>query len=142
MERLSMRKIREVLRMKQCGRSQREIASSLAVAVGTINGYVRRAKEAGLTWEGAQSMTDAEVEAALYREAGRSEGAARAPIDFAHVHAELSRAGVTLQLLWFEYQRAGTRRRHEAVPIQPVLRAVWGMARAAEAVDAARASGG
>lgn len=118
MERLSMRKIREVLRLKHCGRSQREIATSLAVAVGTINGYVRRAKEAGLTWEGAQSMTDAEVEAALYREAGRSEGAARAPIDFAHVHAELSRAGVTLQLLWFEYQEGVLARGNGTKPYQ------------------------
>lgn len=43
-ERLSMRKIQELLRLKHSGRGQREIASSLSVAVGTVNGQLRRAK--------------------------------------------------------------------------------------------------
>jgi len=50
-ERLSMRKIREVLRLKHNGRSQREIASSVAVAVGTVCGQLRRAREVGIGWE-------------------------------------------------------------------------------------------
>lgn len=117
-DRLSMRKIREILRLKHNGRSQREIASSVAVAVGTINGHLRRAKQAGLTWETAQSMTDAEVEAALFRDVGRNEGAARAAIDYAHVHAELSRPGVTLQLLWLEYQESVAARGDGTKPYQ------------------------
>lgn len=95
MDRLSMRKIREVLRLKAAGRSQREIASSLSVAVGTICGHLRRARLAGLTWETAQSMTEAELDAALFRDEGRNTAALRAPIAFAHVHSELRRAGVT-----------------------------------------------
>lgn len=118
MDRLSMRKIREILRLKHSGRSQREIASSVAVAVGTINGHLQRAKQAGLTWEAAQSMTDAQVEAALFRDVGRNEGATRATIDYAHVHAELSRPGVTLQLLWFEYQESVTVRGDGTKPYQ------------------------
>ena len=35
-------------------------------AVGTICGHLKRAKEAGMTWETAQAMTDAEVEAAFF----------------------------------------------------------------------------
>ena len=51
-ERLTMRKIRETLRLhEECGRSQREIASSLSTAVGTICGYLQRARAAGVTWE-------------------------------------------------------------------------------------------
>jgi hypothetical protein len=70
-ERLTMRKIREVLRLHEaCGRSQREIASTLSTAVGTICGYLQRTKAAGLTWELAQGMTDSEVEAALFRDGG------------------------------------------------------------------------
>jgi transposase len=69
-----------------------------------VFGHLRRAGEAGMTWERAQSMTDVELEAALFRDAGRNVGAMRAVIDYAHVHAELSRPGVTLQLLWLEYQ--------------------------------------
>lgn len=118
MDRLSMRKIREILRLKHSGCSQREIASSVAVAVGTINGHLQRAQQAGLTWDVAQSMTDAEVEAALFRDVGRNEGATRAAIDYGHVHAELSRLGVTLQLLWFEYQESVAARGDGTKPYQ------------------------
>src|ERR1700742_1328205 len=105
-ERLSMRKIRELLRLKHNGRSQREIASSLSVATGTVNGQLRRAREAGVTWERAQAMTDSELEALLFRDGGRNVAATRAGIEYSHVHQELSRSGVTLQLLWSEYQES------------------------------------
>src|SRR5688500_4581363 len=57
-----MRKIREVLRLAdECGRSQRQIASSLSVAVGTIHGHVKRAREAGLRWNAVRDTTDSRV---------------------------------------------------------------------------------
>jgi transposase len=102
-ERLSMRKIRELLRLKHLGRSQRQIASSLCVATGTVNGQLRRARDAGMTWERAESLTDTELEAAIFRDCGRNVAATRAVIDYSHVHSELHRTGVTLQLLWSEY---------------------------------------
>ena len=102
-ERLSMRKIRELLRLKQLGRSQRQIASSLCVAVGTVCGHLRRVRDTGMTWERATEMTDTELEAALFRDDGRTVVATRAAIDYGHVHEELHRQGVTLQLLWSEY---------------------------------------
>jgi transposase len=105
-ERLTMRKIREALRLEECGRSQREIASSLSVAIGTVCGHLQRARAAGLTWETVQNMTDSEVETSLYRYAQRNEGARRAPIDYAHVHHELHKSTATLHLLWSEYQEA------------------------------------
>ena len=67
-----MRKIREVLRLKRLGRSQREIASSVATAVGTVCGQLRRARKAGLTWERAQELSDSELEAMLFRDAATS----------------------------------------------------------------------
>jgi transposase len=102
-ERLSMRKIRELLRLKHLGRSQRQIASSLCVAVGTVCGQLRRVREAGMTWERAQEMTDTELESALFRDCGRNVAATRAAIDYSHIHEDLHRNGVTLQLLWSEY---------------------------------------
>lgn len=98
-----MRKIRELLRLKHLGRSQRQIASSLCVAVGTVCGQLRRAREAGMTWERAQEMTDTELESVLFHDSGRNVAATRAAIDYGHVHEELHRDGVTLQLLWSEY---------------------------------------
>ncbi len=98
-----MRKIREALRLKHNGRSQREIASSICVGVGTVCGQLRRAKEVGITWEQAEKMTDAELNELLFRDAGRSVTATRAVIPYGHVHQELHKSGVTLQLLWSEY---------------------------------------
>src|SRR5690606_35479278 len=93
----SMRKIREILRLQHLGRSRRQIASSVSVALGTVSGHLRRASDAGLDWERAQGMSDAELETLLFRDGGRNSPAVRAPIDFPHVHRELRRTGVTLQ---------------------------------------------
>ncbi len=57
-ERLSMRKIREILRHKfDCGLSDRKIANSCSVARSTVGKYLNMAKSAGLTWprHGGQS---------------------------------------------------------------------------------------
>jgi len=88
----------------ECGRSQREIASSLSLAIGTICGYLQRARAVGLSWEVVRGMTDTDVEAALFRDGGRNKAACRAAIDYAHVHHELHKSTATLHLLWSEYQ--------------------------------------
>ena len=50
-KRLSMRKIRELLRLKhELGRSHREIAGSLGVSSSTVSYSLRRAREAGVSW--------------------------------------------------------------------------------------------
>src|SRR5579884_1884314 len=110
-ERHSMRKIREILRLKyELGLGQRAIASSCAVAKTSVCEYLKRAEAAGLTWERARELTDAEVESRLFRHVGRNEPNTRAPIDFLWVHKELHRPGVTLQQLWLEYREAATAR--------------------------------
>jgi transposase len=109
-ERHSMRKIREVLRLKnELGLGHRAIAASCAIAKGSVCDYLKRAAKAGLTWEQARELSDAEVESRLFRHIDRNEPNARAPIDFVWVHRELRRAGVTLQLLWLEYQESTAR---------------------------------
>lgn len=102
-----MRKIREVLRLKfERGLGHRAIAASCAIGKGSVSEYLSRAREAGLTWEQAKELSDAEVERRLFHQVGRNEPSLRAPIDFVWVHRELRRTGVTLQLLWLEYQEA------------------------------------
>jgi predicted DNA-binding protein (UPF0251 family) len=50
-ERLSMRKIREVLRLRlDQGLPQRAVAQSLGLSQGAVHGYVARARRAGLSW--------------------------------------------------------------------------------------------
>jgi transposase len=106
-ERESMRKVREVLRLKHVLKlTERQIERSVEISHGTVGAYLKRAEEAGLGWEEAEKLSDGEVEARLFQQVGRNEPALRAPIDFAWVHLELRRAGVTLELLWAEYQQA------------------------------------
>jgi hypothetical protein len=50
-----------------------------------------RAERAGLGWEQVRPLSDAEVEARLFKQLGRNEPAARAAIDFDWVHHELRR---------------------------------------------------
>ena len=102
-----MRKVREVLRLKHVLElTERPIAAAVGIGHTTVNDYIKRAERAGLTWQEAEPLTDAEVEARLFRQVGRNEPSSRAPIDFGWVHMELRRAGVTLELLWSEYQEA------------------------------------
>jgi transposase len=111
-----MRKVREVLRLKyEQGRSRAEIAASAGIGASTVSGYVARAERAGLTWSEAKELSDVEVEARLFREVGRNEPPGRVPVDFAWVHRELSRVGVTLQTLWVEYREGAT----SASPLKP-----------------------
>jgi transposase len=104
--------------LKQLAHSQRQIASSLCVAVGTVCCQLRRAPEAGMTWERAEEMTDAELESVLFRDCGRNVAATRAAIDYGHVHEELHHDGVTLQLLWPEYLDGVAARGGETKPYQ------------------------
>jgi len=66
-----MRKVREVLRLRfEVGCSQREIQASTGLSKGSVSEYLKRAASAGLAWETARSMTDADVEARLFRKDG------------------------------------------------------------------------
>ena len=106
-KRLSMRRIRELLRLKhELGRSHREIAESLGVANSTVSEYVRRAAAAGIAWPLPEGLDDAALEAALYPAPPPSRVRRPEP-EWEDVHRELRRhKGVTLQLLWLEYRAA------------------------------------
>lgn len=114
-----MRKIREVLRLKfESGRSHRQIAASCQIGLGTISDYVQRARGSGLAWQELQSLTDAELEARLFRQRQYPPATDRAPLDCEWIHQELRRTGVTLQLLWTEYIDAARARQSTLEPYQ------------------------
>jgi len=106
-ERVSMRRVREILRLKhEGGASDREIARSLSVARSTVALTLERVAAAGLRWPLPTPLTDRVLEAMLYAGHGRQQGARRkAEADWAYVHHELRRPGVTLMLLWEEYRQ-------------------------------------
>lgn len=97
-----MRKVREILRLKAAGMSGRQIAMAIGSALSTVQTCLRRAEAAGLAWPLAEELTEAALEEQLYpREAPPS---TRPVPDFAALHAELARPGVTRLLLWQEYK--------------------------------------
>ncbi len=104
--RVGMRKIKECLRLKlECGLSNEQVARALGLSKGVVGKYVVRARVQGLDWAVLSAMDERGIEAALCPPVPTARGE-RAPIDLGWVHRELRRKGVTLQLLWQEYQDA------------------------------------
>src|SRR5258708_2348012 len=106
-ERVSMRRIREILRLKhECGATDRAIARSLSIARSTVALTLERVAATGLRWPLPPTLSDRVLEAMLYAGHGSQQGARRkAEPDWAYVHHELRRPGVTLMLLWEEYRQ-------------------------------------
>ena len=107
-ERLSMRQIHEVLRLRFASRlPQRAIAKSLGLSQGAVSGYLSRARAAGIVWPLPEDLDDAQLEALLFPPPPAIAADQRPLPDWAWVHRELRRPNVTLALLWEEY-RAGS----------------------------------
>ncbi|MCK4607859.1 MAG: IS21 family transposase [Gammaproteobacteria bacterium] len=101
-ERINMRKIREVLRLKnELGLSRRQIATSCNIGKTSVKRYLERANKAKLSWPLPANLADAALELLLYP----SEARFRHEMpDLERIHQELKRKGVTLYLLWEEYK--------------------------------------
>src|SRR5499426_4122754 len=104
-QRLSMRQVHEVLRLKWAvGLSERQIARSLGLSRPTVAAYVRRVQVAGLSWPLPDGLDAATLEQRLFPASATPVPATRLVPDWATVHHELKRKGVTLFLLWQEYK--------------------------------------
>jgi transposase len=104
-ERLSMKKIRDVLRLTHAmGMSRRLVGEATGIGKTAVGEYVRRAAVAGLSWPIPDEIDDAELEQRLFPPTDAVSSAARNEPDWSHIHAELKRRGVTLALLWQEYR--------------------------------------
>lgn len=104
-ERLSVRKIRDVLRLTSKGLTHRQIGRSLSISHNTAAGYLRRVAEAGMSATEAEALDDVELVARLFPPAPPASAARPLP-DWGEIARELKRKGVTLQLLWLEYKAA------------------------------------
>src|SRR5215210_2474917 len=106
-QRLPMRQVREVLRLKHaCGHSGHRIAAAVGVSRYTVAEYLRRAAVVGITWPVPPGLDDAALERKLFTPPFTPAEALRPQPVWPRIHAELRRPGVTLLLLWEEY-RAG-----------------------------------
>ncbi len=105
-ERLTVRKIREILRLKnELGLSNRAIARACKVSNSTVGEYLERAGKAGLGWPLPEGLSEDELYRRLFPENEEEASPSARPLpDWEDVRRELSRRGVTLKLLWIEYQ--------------------------------------
>jgi len=104
--RLSMRKIKEILRLKhESGLSNRAIARACSISKETVREYLSRAAAAGLGWPLGDELNEEAVERLLFPAAAPPEKARHAP-DWAEVGRELRKKGVTRRLLWMEHREA------------------------------------
>ncbi len=102
--RVLMSKIRQALQLlAESGLSTRQVAAALSISKTTVSEIALYARDAGVDWPLAQTLSDEQLQARLYPPP-RPRSSTRHEPDYARLHQELKRAGVTLQLLWEEYR--------------------------------------
>src|ERR1700694_2732105 len=91
--RVAMRRVREVLRLGFAGISKHEIARRTGLAASTVRETIERFKTTGLDWPLPETVTDSDLEAKLYKNAGTKQGHRRhAEPDWPCIHRELRHA--------------------------------------------------
>jgi len=102
---LTMRQLRQMLRLHHDGLGARAIGRVLGVARSTVQDNLMRAEAAGLTWPLSADVTDEELEQRLFVRSGVKSGfRRRSEPDWAAFARELKRPGVNLMVLWEEYR--------------------------------------
>ena len=105
MKRLSMRNIKEILRLKfGLGLSVRQISKSTQLSRPAVSDYLRRFEMSSLAWPLPTGITDTAIDAQLFPPKPELKDILRPLPDWAQVHQELRHKGVTLYLLWEEYK--------------------------------------
>ena len=106
--RISMRKIREVLRLKfEQNLTNRQISKSCNISRPCVAQYLAKAAAVGIAWPLPEGQDDASLEQLLFPMAVcRPVGSAKnhPEPDMLYIHKELRNKHVTLQLLWHEYK--------------------------------------
>jgi transposase len=101
-----MRQIAEVLRLAAQGLSCRQIGQSVGISASTAQGYLKRAKQAGVSWPLPDDLDAVTLEARLFQRDAEAYRSGRPEPDWLEVHRERKRGKhVTLQLLWLEYRQ-------------------------------------
>ena len=106
--RLSLRKIKEILRLKlECGISERDISRSYQVSRSTIDDYLRRAAVAKLTWTEASLLPENQIEERLFPTEHIPSSVKRPTPDCEYIYTQLptyQKFNLTLSQLRIEYK--------------------------------------
>ncbi len=104
-QRVGLRMIKDVIRLKWEARlSHDKIATALGISKGAVQKYLALASAARLDWDMVRDWDEPRLQQALLP-ASRPPSGFVEP-DWARVHQDLQRKGVTLMLLWQEYTEA------------------------------------
>ncbi len=105
-KRLSMRKVKEILRLKfECNFSNRQISKSCSISRSVVADYLDKAELVNLKWPLPENISDTELENLLFKQKTNKSDSKRHMPSMESIHKELKRKGVTLQLLWYEYKQ-------------------------------------
>ncbi|MCP4614410.1 MAG: IS21 family transposase [Planctomycetes bacterium] len=106
-KRLTMRKIREILRLKlENKQTLNQIAASCNIGSSTVSEYIQRFKASKLSWPLSPNMDDFQLEQHLFPSTRVVPNPEKGLPQWPYIHQELRRKAVTLMLLWQEYKEA------------------------------------
>ena len=104
MSRVTLKKIREILRLKfDLGLNHRVIGRMVNASPGSVSIYSSPFQQQGIKWPQLKNMSDDEINNILYKKNSLQEKPKFIEPDFERIHQELQLKTVTLQLLWEEY---------------------------------------
>ena len=95
-------KAKLVLQLRAEGLSGRAIAASQQISRNSVAAVLEAADAAALSWDDVADLPDGEVYSLLFPGRGEHESVFAEP-DWAEVHREMARVGVTMKLLHGEY---------------------------------------
>lgn len=93
---------KEILRLSSQGTKQRQIAASLGSSRNTVSEVLETANTKGIKWPIEDDVSNEDLQSILFPEKYASTSGYMEP-DYEYIHAELAKPGVTLTLLWTEY---------------------------------------
>lgn len=105
-KRLSMRQLREILRLRlHANLSVRQINRSLRVSIGAVSNVLQKAQAIDLTWPAIEKLDDVQLAQKFYPGADTRQSNQFEMPDWREVYQELTQKGITKHLLWEEYSQ-------------------------------------
>lgn len=95
-------RVRQIIELLQKDLSNKAISEILSVSRNSVARIRNESDDRKLEWDEIHAMTDDELYRLFYPEKFKSKKC-YAPVDYAYVHSELGKVGVTEFLLWEKY---------------------------------------
>lgn len=102
--RISMKKVKEIIRLNQeMQLSQREISKRLGISRFSVQDYLQRYRQSGLSYAETKLLTEDDLKEWLRTEKDPRQITRKDELDFSYLMKELKRSYVTKRTLWEEY---------------------------------------